>query len=369
MNIRSIFLLIIFLLTSCGWFGREEGVLINPDDDYLDAGQAKSLLVPKGMSAVQNVDLMPIPDVPSQVNPRFYPDSPPLPNAIYSNEKRDDVRIQKLGARNWLIVPEPVTTAWPKLKQFFADNGINLDLDDPSLGRLNTEWLTINSEETYRDVVREVVKGDQVDGQRNRFLIKLEQGLRIGTSEIHMRHESEISEGSPPEPSEIFWEIKSDSQEAERGLLNEIGTYIAAKVSEMSVSKVALEIGTMQKSELLRNSNGYPILRLKLDFQRAWATIGQALGNAEADIIELNRGDQEFKANLPLESLGIETRGNILCRITFSCSSDTSEIPVLIQVRATEAGDFDVTVYDQDREELNSEIAQQITVMLRDFAA
>ena len=366
---RLNFFLFFFLLTSCGWFGREEGVIINPDDDYLDAVQLGSLSVPQDMPAIQNQDFIPIPAVPSQVNPRFYPDSPPLPNAIYSNEKRDDVRMQRLGSRNWLVVPEPVTTAWPKLKQFFADNGVSLILDEPSLGRLDTEWLTINSEETYRDVVREVLKGNLIDSQRDRFLVKLEQGLRVGTSEIHMRHESEILEDISTDPSEIFWKIKSDSLEAERSLLNEIGAYIAAKVSEMSVSKVALEIGTMQKSELLRDSNGYPILRLKLDFQRAWATIGQALGNAEADIIELNRDDREFKANLPLESLGIETGGQVFCRLTFSCSSDASEIPVLIQVRATESGDFDVTVYDQDREELNSEIAQQITVMLRDFAA
>ena len=373
MSFRLISVLVFFCLSSCGWFGREEGVIIDPDDDYLDAAQLQSLVVPKGMAPIQNEDFIPIPKVPSQVNPRFYPDSPPLPNAIYSNEKRDDVRMQKLGSRNWLVVPEPVTTAWPKLKQFFADNGVSLVLDEPSMGRLDTEWLTISAEETYRDVVREVLKGNQSDslkdGQRNKFLVKLEQGLRVGTSEIHMRHESEILEDTPAELSEIFWKIKSDSLEAERSLLNEIGAYIAAKVSEMSVSKVALEIGTMQKSELLRDSNGYPILRLKLDFQRAWATIGQALGNAEADIIELNRDDREFKANLPLESLGIETGGQIFCRITFSCSSDSSEIPVLIQVRGTEAGDFDVTVYDQDREELNSEIAQQITVMLRDFAA
>ena len=356
-------------MTSCGWFGREEGVIIDPDDDYLDAIQLRALSVPEDMPAIQNQDFIPIPAVPSQVNPRFYPDSPPLPNAIYSNEKRDDVRMQKLGSRNWLVVPEPVTTAWPKLKQFFADNGVSLVLDEPSHGRLDTEWLTVNSEETYRDVVREVLKENVIDSQRNKFLVKLEQGLRVGTSEIHMRHDSEILEDIPADLSEIFWKIKSDSFEAERSLLNEIGAYIAAKVSEMSVSKVALEIGTMQKSELLRDSNGYPILRLKLDFQRAWATIGQALGNAEADIIELNRDEREFKANLPLESLGIETGGQVFCRITFSCSSDSSEIPVLIQVRATEAGDFDVTVYDQNREELNSEIAQQITVMLRDFAA
>ncbi len=366
---RLISFLFFFLLTSCGWFGREEGVIIDPDDDYLDAVQLGSLSVPEDMPTIQNQDFIPIPAVPSQVNPRFYPDSPPLPNAIYSNEKRDDVRMQKLGSRNWLVVPEPVTTAWPKLKQFFADNGVSLVVDEPSQGRLDTEWLTVNSEETYRDVVREVLKGNVIDSERNRFLVKLEQGLRVGTSEIHMRHDLEILEDIPADLSEIFWKIKSDSLEAERSLLNEIGAYIAAKVSEMSVSKVALEIGTMQKSELLRDSNGYPILRLKLDFQRAWATIGQALGNAEADIVELNRDDREFKANLPLESLGIETGGQVFCRITFSCSSDSSEIPVLIQVRPTEAGDFDVTVYDQDREELNSEIAQQITVMLRDFAA
>ena len=366
---RLISFLLFFPLTSCGLLGREEGVIIDPDDDYLDASQLGSLVVPGDMPAIKNQDFIPIPAVPSQVNPRFYPDSPPLPNAIYSNEKRDDVRMQKLGSRNWLVVPEPVTTAWPKLKQFFADNGVSLVLDEPSHGRLDTEWLTVNSEETYRDVVREVLKENIIDSQRNKFLVKLEQGLRVGTSEIHIRHDSEVLEDIPADLSEIFWKIKSDSLEAERRLLNEIGAYIAAKVSEMSVSKVALEIGAMQKSELLRDSNGYPILRLKLDFQRAWATIGQALGNAEADIIELNRDEREFKANLPLESLGIEAGGQLFCRITFSCPKDSSEIPVLIQVRATEAGDFDVTVYDQDREELNSEIAQQITVMLRDFAA
>ena len=215
-------------------------MIIDPDDDYLDATQLGSLAVPEDMPAIQNQDFIPIPAVPSQVNPRFYPDSPPLPNAIYSNEKRDDVRMQKLGSRNWLVVPEPVTTAWPKLKQFFADNGVNLVLDEPSLGRLDTEWLTVNSEETYRDVVREVLRENVIDSQRNKFLVKLEQGLRVGTSEIHIRHDSEVLEDIPADLSEIFWKIKSDSLEAERRLLNEIGAYIAAKGSEMSVSKVAL---------------------------------------------------------------------------------------------------------------------------------
>ena len=364
--------LLLFFVTGCSWFGREEGVIIDPDDDYLEATQVPSLSVPDDVAGIQNSDFIPIPAVPEQVNPRFYPESPPLPNAIYSNEKRDDVRMQKLGSRNWLIVPEPVTTSWPKLKQFFADNGIGLLSDQPSAGRLDTQWLSINQEDSYRDVVREVLKDNQVKGLigdgRNQFLVKLEQGLRVDSTEIHIRHEND-SMGSNDDPRIIdFWEIKSDSTDAERDVLNEIGAYIAAKVSEMTVSKVALEIGSTQKSELLRDSNGYPILRLKLDFQRAWATIGQALGNAEADIRELNREKREFIANLPLESLGIEKSAEFFCRLTFSCSDQARDISVLIEVRANGPDVYDITVYDQERKQLDAEVAQQISVMLRDFA-
>jgi len=40
----------------------------------------------------------------------------------------------------------------------------------------------------------------------------------------------------------------------------------------------------------------------------------------------------------------------------------------LIQIRANGPDIFDVVVYTQEREQLDAEIAQQISVMLRDFA-
>lgn len=362
-----------FALTGCSWFGREEGVIIDPDDDYLEASQVPSLVIPQNMAEIQNIDLIPIPGIPTQVNPRFYPDSPPLPDAIYSNEKRDEVRMQKLGSRNWLIVPEPVTTAWPKLKQFFADNGVKIIADDPSIGRLDTEWLSISVEEDYRDVVREILKEMQINGELksgpNKFLIKLEQGLRVDSTEIHIRHENDLITAEGSDDLMVFSKIKSDSVETERDVLNEIGAYIAAKVAEITVSKVALEIGGVQKSELLRDPHGYPILRLNLDFQRAWATLGQALANAEADLIELDREAREFKARLPMKNLGLERSSKGFCRLFFSCSEEIGELSVLIQIRQFASGKFDVTVYDKNREPLDIELAQQLMVMFRDFAA
>ena len=61
---------------------------------------------------------------PSSRTRRFYPGRPPLPGTIYAADNRGEIRIQRLGDRIWLVVPEPPTTVWPKIKQFLADNGV-----------------------------------------------------------------------------------------------------------------------------------------------------------------------------------------------------------------------------------------------------
>ena len=165
----------------CGWIRRgDDGIFLNPKDDYLDSVQHNKLVVPEDMRSLENTDPFPIP--------------PTLPDAIYANDNRSEVRIQRLGQRSWLVVPEAPTTAWPKLKQFMGENGVTLTYDAPSVGRLNTGWLLIE-DTTYRDVIRLLLKDAKqanplLTGQ-DRFLIKVEQGLRPLTTEIHVRHEND----------------------------------------------------------------------------------------------------------------------------------------------------------------------------------
>ena len=64
---------------------------------------------------------------------RFIRIDRPLPDAKYVTDNRNEVRMQRLGDRNWLVIPEAPTTAWPKMKQFFADNGVVLADDRPGL--------------------------------------------------------------------------------------------------------------------------------------------------------------------------------------------------------------------------------------------
>ena len=120
------------LIAGCSWMRPgEEGIFLNPKDDYLDAYQHPELEVPEDLPEIGDSDPFPIPPTEVAENPQFYPNRPPLPDAIYANDKRDEVRIQRLGTRRWLVIPEEPTTVWPKLKQFLADNGVAVPWENP----------------------------------------------------------------------------------------------------------------------------------------------------------------------------------------------------------------------------------------------
>ncbi len=364
--------ILISVLAGCGWFDRGgEGFLLNPKDDYLDSVQHNELLIPEDLRTLEDTDPFPIPPTPAAANPTFYPTRPPLPDAIYANDNRDEVRIQSLGERRWLVIPEAPTTVWPKLKQFLAENGVPLAYDAPQSGRLNTGWLKLDQPQ-YRDVIRTLLKDAKTAKEyglgQDRFLLKVEQGLRPLTSELHVRHENDSLSLPVRDDIVALRSVASHIAAAEDDMLKEVGAYIAAKVSEQTVSKVALQIGSSRKSELGRDERGYPILHLYLDYDRAWATLGQAMDNAELEVTSLDRDNGTFQIHIPSSVFTGDEGGGFFCRFTFSCDREASYD---LQLRVHGASDdYRVSVLDASgAAPVDADLAQQVLVMLREFAA
>ena len=94
----------------------------------------------------------------------------------------------------------------------------------------------------------------------DRFLIRVEQGLQPQSTEVHIRHDNDaLGEDIPAADLVRVQEVNSDLLAAEKGLLEQIG-YVAARVAESTVSKVALQIGSQPKTDMQRNSDGIPEL-------------------------------------------------------------------------------------------------------------
>ncbi len=368
MTKAAIVLVLATLASGCGWFSDDRGFFVNRSDDYIDAREAPRLIIPEDLGETLE-DPFPIPPVPAQENARFYPGRAPLPDAIYANDNRDAIRIQRLGGRIWLVVPEPPTTVWPKIKQFLAENGVGVASERPGRGRITTEWLSTENE-SYRDVVRTLlkdVKSTAAEGGRDRLLLQVEQGLREATSEVHMRHQADAAEGLASDAPAGLDQLTSGLAEAERRLLNELGAYIAARVTEQTVSMVAQEIAGQAKSELARDDVGQPIMRLFLDEERAWATLSQALANAGVEVLETDRQSRVHHVRIPDEVLLGEEKPGFFRRLFSSRGGDAPE--VLLRLNKEKNGQYALSVRDRAGQSVPVEFAQQVLVLVREYSA
>ena len=365
------------MLTSCGMLPSMP--FIGDDDKpeettYIDLRPQAPLEVPADLRQVEPSPVSAIPEIGVQRNASFYPDRPPLPDAKYASDNRDEVRVQRLGSRSWLVIPEPPTTAWPKMKQFFADNGILLVDDRPEVGRLNTVWLE-DTGRPARDVVRTLVQRARGDAGleigKDRFLLRVEQGMQPQSTEVHLRHDNDDLNGVVEPDILRVQAVNSDLAAAEKALLEQIGGYVAARVAESTVSKVALQIGSQPKSDMRRNLDGIPELSFFLDRGRALASLTQSLRNAGVLINSEDSDAGRFDISIPNEVLTGKKSGGIFCRVTFSCGSqnETDVTLLMSEAIATDRGDaYKIFVLQDGQLMADADKAQEILVMIREFA-
>ena len=358
------------LLTSCGWFMSADQ---EKSKSYKDVVAQKPLEIPEGLSADRIRDPFPVPLVAEQVNPDFYPKRPPLPDALYANDNRKEVRIQKLGGRRWLALPESPTTAWPKIKQFFADNGVDLLFEDTDSGRLETEGLRI-TQDNYRDVVRSILAEESVspDGL-HKIILEVQSGLQTNSSEIRLRHFYLSQDTAGKSSGRTSMGNPSDSVQVEEKLLSDLGSYVAARVAELTVSRVALTIGGSAKTNIRRDAQGRPVLQMSLDKDRAWATLGQAVRNAGlAGITSVSEdpADREIVIRVPRGLLIGENGRGFFCRITFSCGNKSDFKYVLKMKGMADKADIqEVFVSRVNEMPITNELSQQILVLIKEYAA
>jgi outer membrane protein assembly factor BamC len=364
-------MLALVTLGGCAWLTGENGIFKDRSDEYLQARESKGLQIPEGLHTERVQDPFPIPPITDRLRPEFYPKRPPAPDAIYASDSRDEVRIQRLGERRWLAIPEPPTVVWPKVRQFLAENGIELEWEAASQGRMDTRWLEVQNQ-PYRDVVRQIIRDGkqtaELQGGQDRLRLRVEPGLRERASEVHIRYENTGFAAPGPQGLIDLRETPSHISAVENDALNELGAYIAARVTETTVSMVAQDIGSGVKSFLDIDANGDPLLRLVLDYDRAWATVGQSLSRASIDILDSDEKAGLFTISVPADlNLSTEEPGRIRRMFSFGRGDKMLDL----QLRLTEGsnGTYELAAYDAAGKPLEREFGQQVLVLLREYAS
>ena len=351
--------LIAGLLASAGCriFRDDAGFFVDPRDDYVAAKVGEPLAVPAGMESSVG-DTWPIPDIVEQPTAKTYADEVPRPRLL-AGVSSDEIKIQKLGAKSWIVLADAPEQVWPLVKQLVDDSGVGVGREDPPAGILETEWFALDP--GAGDVLREAV-GTGLSQQEqpaegswlDRVQVRIERGIRVGSSEVHVVHYRTRSESDGAIDTSAVPEVEGE-------LITKIADYLAQGVASSSVSMVGREIASERKARIVEDEDGAPTLVLHIGFDRAWATVDGALERADMEVIEADRDTATFRAVLRAAD-----KPGLFARV-FS-RRDGGGTPVTLRLEERDDGVV-VAVRDDGGRPVARELAEQVLLTLREYAA
>lgn len=350
-------------LSGCRYMRDDKGLFVDARDDYLDAAPSEPLVLPEDLRAVRMEDSWPIPEL---ANPnaaaRMFPKNVPRPEVLVGQEF-DAVKIQKLGEKSWMVLGDSPEQVWPLVQEFLADSGVGIARENPPEGVIESEWIVV-ADRDYGDVVRTAVRdggakhvedgGAVIEPGRERLQFRVERGIRRGSSEVHIAHIRAI--GLADEESAGIPAVETE-------VVTKLAEYVAAGVTDAPVSMVGRDIAARSKADIIKDERGYPALYLNVAFERAWATVSQALERAEIPVEGSDMGAAEVRAVFPTAG-----RRGWLKRIV--PGGETGEnTPVVIRVERNGDNRTVVRVETPQGRRTPAELAEEVLITVRAFAA
>jgi len=242
--------------------------------EYRKAQPLPDLEVPPDLSTEAIRDRMAIPEGGDTATYSTYQERLADRRRQREVEQAGQAALQKLENEQLLVVSGSPGFVWPKLREYFTGNGYTLNLDDPELGVMETDWLE-NSAELVRD----------------KFKVFAEPGEDPSTTVLYISH---LGEQLVPRGEDLVWQARPSEPQLAVALTAELRSHIGADSATAPpraragagttvgaatpVPGARADGGENERVELVNAGAGKLYLALQQDFANAWLSTGEALG-------------------------------------------------------------------------------------------
>lgn len=272
--IRNILLIALALgLAGCTSLFGADNVFRDRGSDYLLAEEMDPIEVPEDLDSETLGVAFPVPPA-GQVSEYQLAESfeTPRPDEFGTDEV-GEVRMQRLGEDQWILVPAPPAEAWPRIRGYLTENRIPTLRTDADNGVIETGVLSF---------------GDDPQLQ-HQFLLRLEQGVRLNTTEIVVRHRA-FPVDAIPDVIPAWTDDQTGDSEAADQMRMQIAESLAGDEGSGTASLLGQRVGAAAKVEIVTPSAVDPYILLHLSYERSWASVEFALGT---ELFNIESSDKE----------------------------------------------------------------------------
>ena len=283
------------VLTGCANPFGQQGYLRDRAGDYTEAQTAKPITLPAGSQAKELGDVLVIPEAgqSGQELPREF--EVPRPSQRLMMKEGDHYSIERDGSQEWLSVDRQPSEVWPGVLGYIEALGVGIATKDVSKGIVETQWNDFGNDKDHGVMYRTLGKlfgVDDLDPMEDRFRFEVRNGLKGGTTEVHVSHQGRpFSKKGKQSPIPERWDnLGERSKRLDNGVLAELLVFLARNEAKSSVSMQAQGVDIASLTESGRDGNGNPVLTVRgLSYARVWDAVSNALNKSGLKVVDRNR--------------------------------------------------------------------------------
>ena len=376
--------------------GACSGTLDDTLDEYLPKKEAQyksstslpPLEVPPDLSSAAISDSLPVPGPAGAGTATYseYASAGQTPTAPVENlllPESDSARIERSGDKRWLVVNATPAQVWPKLREFWLEQGFLINMEDPSIGIIETDWSeqrqNFESRGFLGNLMRNISSGLYGAATRDKFRTRLERGSEPATTEIYISHRGaeEVSTTGKTKPDNWdnsdskVWQPRPADPELEAEMLNRM--LVSFGVEEQRARTMMAETQeTRERATMVRQQDGAKALALQESFSRAWRRTGLALDRVGFTVEDRDRSRGLFFVRYvdPETDVAGEEQKGFLAKLKFWGNDEKAvrDDAYLISLIGGKDGDetTQVVILNKRGEPENSDTADRILGLLHE---
>lgn len=274
-------LLCLFAVAGCTTSGANllEGERIDYQSASKKTSPAATLEIPPDLSQISRDNRYAIPSnngtlTASSFNAKSTTTTAAAPTQNTALNFSQDMKIERDGTQRWLLVKQSPEQLWPKVKEFWQENGFLISQESQVTGVMETDWAENRAkipEDFLRSTIGLVFDSLYSTGERDKFRTRLER-RSDGSTEIYISHRGleEMLVGS--QKSTATWVNRPNDPALEATFLTRLMMSLGAP-QEKAKELVATPVAQPARAKLVNDG----AVDVNEGFDRTWRRVGLAL--------------------------------------------------------------------------------------------
>jgi outer membrane protein assembly factor BamC len=287
----SVLALLAVLVTAC------ESV---NDYRYADSSVGQSLELPPDLAGVQVESKFELPAAISG-------DDETAKDKIPVLAKVQSVQLEGSGDLYWLQVDESVDNLYQIVKNFWASEGYRLNIDEPVIGIMQTEWIykSEGGEEESSSWFGSLFTTEDLSATQDQFKTRIERSETNQLNRIYIAHRGteykyvlRTDGARKDEINESDWNFRQPEPELEIEMLARLMIYLGLQQAAVEQQRENVKLFKPRASLLVDADESSPYLLINNVYQIAWNRVFHQLERMNFEIIS-----SEFKSGISGEGV------------------------------------------------------------------